>query len=64
MRYGVEGFFRGVTRDLIPEEDRDYLLTRLGFTWGDVVVHSALAGLFFGFILLGWFVICVKNRNY
>ena len=64
MRYGVEGFFRGVTRDLIPDEARDYLLKRFGYTWGDAVVHGVLAGLFVMFILLGWFIIHMKNRNY
>ncbi len=64
MRYGVEGFFRGITRDLINDDYRDLLLERFGYTWGDVVVHSALAGIFVGFILLGWFVIYMKNRKY
>ena len=69
MRYATEGFFRCITRDLptppfYPANWREYLLDELGYTFGDKVIHAAEAGIFFFFILLGWFVIHMKNRNY
>jgi hypothetical protein len=40
------------------------VLDSLGFTKGMTLVHLALLGLFFLYVILGGLAIMIRNRNY
>ncbi|CDW81306.1 abc transporter family protein [Stylonychia lemnae] len=63
MRYGVEGFFRGIIR-FNDRVDQEKVLDKLGFNIGDTNIHVILLGIFIFSVLLGWFVIWFRNRKY
>jgi len=46
-----------------PDEQKNYLLERFGFTIGDPWIHVILLGLILAMFTIGLLVIVLKNRR-
>ena len=61
MHYACELLLRRILAGR-PEEIQLYILNYFGYTNGDWKCVTALATMFAGYTLLGWFVLLIRMR--